>query len=488
MQQPSKPLLQILAVALLGFGLHGCSASADGDADAAGDLEIVLTVAPHASNSLMAVASITSDSGGLAAIRFSRDGASERMSRWASVDANGTVDIVVVGMRAESEYRLSAVLERADGQTSESAGVVHTTGAVPANAPMVTLSQAASTGSDGGITILSHGSGRRTDTTAPLYFGVDEEGEIVWYLHDTDIRSSDGVARGLGNGNLQVFLTDSVAEITPAGELVASYGFGEHDFHHDAVVLASGNVLLLSTETTLVDNAASAHDGELIAYDVIYEVDPESGQTVWSWSTAEHLDTARFPGALAERSAAQGGLDWSHANALAASPNGDTVLLSSRSQDWVINIDRTTDEILWIFGEESPLGTPSFSEAFFELENGTFQTAQHAPTLAANGDLLLFDNRNESGGGTSASRAVRYSLNETDATARQEWEFVAPKYAPRLGDVDELENGNVLVCAGGGDDETAYLSEVALDGSVVWEVVVHDEVYRAERISWDNFR
>ena len=32
------------------------------------------------------------------------------------------------------------------------------------------------------------------------------------------------------------------------------------------------------------------------------------------------------------------------------------------------------------------------------------------------------------------------------------------------------------------------LSEVAPDGDLVWEIVVDDEVYRAERIAWEDFR
>ena len=480
-----------LLIGLAFLALQGCSensASPEIDEPAQNNSGVSLTVIPHTENTLMAVASVVSDSAGLAAIVFSSEETDERISQWVDIEANEPVEIVVVGMRALTEYSLKTVLDRGNGQEVESASVLHTTGSLPDNAPSVTLSQPATDNTEGGITLFGYGSGQRPNSTDPLYFGVDEEGEVVWYLHGTDIQHVDGVARGLENGNLLMFLFNSLAEITPAGEMVSTFDLDGHVFHHDARLLPNGNLLFLTTETQVINNDASPYNGENISYDVIYEINPETGATVWTWSTADHLDTARFPSALAARTTPQGGLDWTHANALYYSPAENTVLLSCRSQSWVIKIDRNTDEIVWIFGEGDQVVDPDFTPNFFTLNNGSFPTAQHAPTMTENGELLIFDNRNDSGGNNLKSRAVRYSLNEENFTASQVWEFIAPKYAERLGDVDELDNGNALVCTGGGNDQTAYLSEVAPDGELVWEIVVDDEVYRTERIAWGNFR
>lgn len=488
-RQISRTLL--LLIGLVALVIQGCSESSTNpqlDESNPIDSGISLTVTPHPENTLLALASVISESPGTACIRFSSEGVEERSSRSVELEANEEAEIVVVGMRAESRYDLKVVLQSEDGTETESVAVQHTTGSLPDNAPLVNLSQSATASAAGGITIFGYGSGQRPDSTAPLYYGVDEDGEIIWYLHGTDIANTNAVARGLDNGNLLVFLSNSLAEITPAGELIRTYEPGDHLLHHDARVLPDGNLMFLTTETQIIHNVASDHDGETITYDVIYEIDPETGSTVWTWSTAEHLDTARFPSALAERTAPQGGLDWTHSNALFYSAEDNSVLLSSRSQSWIVKIDRSSDEIVWIFGESDQVVDPDFTPDFFTLSSGSFQTAQHAPTLTANGDLLIFDNRNDSGGNQSHSRAVRYSLDEENLTASQVWEFVAPKYADRLGDVDELANGNILACAGGGNDQTAYLSEVAPDGSLAWEIVVDDEVYRAERIAWDNFR
>jgi len=479
---------------LIGFTvlvLQGCSeSSTNPQIEDPGQTNsgISLAVVSHAQNNLMAIATVISDSTGVASIAFSSEGTEEHSTQLVDVEANEPVEIVVVGMRASTEYSLNVVLDTTNGLELESDSVLHTTGSLPENSPEVTVSQQATGDSDGGITIFAYGSGPRPNSTDPLYFGVDEEGEVVWYLHGTDISNSAGVVRGLDNGNLMVFLSDGLAEITPADEIVSFYDAGEHSFHHDALVLPDGNLMFLSTETQVIENSESSHDGEALTYDVIFVINPESGATVWTWSTADHLDTARFPSALAERSTPQGGLDWTHCNALHYSPADNTVLLSSRSQSWVIKIDRTTDEIVWIFGEGDQVVDPDFTPDFFTLNGGTFQTAQHAPTITENGDLLIFDNRNDSDGSSSNSRAVRYSLNEESLTSSQIWEFVSSKYSERLGDVDELDNGNVLVCAGGGNDETAFLSEVSPDGNLVWEIMINDEVYRAERVVWDNFR
>jgi hypothetical protein len=63
--------------------------------------------------------------------------------------------------------------------------------------------------------------------------------------------------------------------------------------------------------------------------------------------------------------------------------------------------------------------------------------------------------------------------------------------------VDELANGIVLMCAGGPDGEggtgpgsvTAHIIEVSSDAAALtlWELTVNHSIYRAERVSWDDF-
>lgn len=108
-------------------------------------------------------------------------------------------------------------------------------------------------------------------------------------------------------------------------------------------LLNNGNLLVLTTEVATINN-------EQIKGDKIIELDLQ-GNTVWQWSSIEHMDTERFPGVLANR-VNNGQKDWTHSNALFYDAHDDTILLSSRSQSWVVNIDHQTGSILWILGDD----------------------------------------------------------------------------------------------------------------------------------------
>ena len=145
---------------------------------------------------------------------------------------------------------------------------------------------------------------------------------------------------------------------------------------------------------------------------------------------------------------------------------------------------------------DADASTRPFDPSFFTLETGTWMTGQHAAMVASDGSILLYDNRNESDGESLNSRAVKYALDETAMTADQAWEAIAPKYTKSLGDVDELSNNNVLICAGGpagrqenSSSSTAHIIEVSGDetAETVWELTVDGSVYRAERIGWTDF-
>ena len=251
------------------------------------------------------------------------------------------------------------------------------------------------------------------------------------------------------------------------------------ELHHDVVLLPNGGAMALSRETQRVN-------GQLLTGDVIVEL-TASGEIVWEWSTFDHLDTTRFPSELSLSTGRGGGgeLDWTHGNAVAYFPESNSVLLSLRSQSWVVHIDRATGEIIWIAGDST--GTaPGFTAPFLQLASGTWQTAQHAATFAANGELVIYDNRNDSGGETNNSRAVAYSIDGNTGVATESWSFIAPKFTESFGDVDPLDNGNVLVNAGGrGSSADAHIIEVGPSGETVWALTVAGTaLYRAERVSW----
>ncbi|WP_444902580.1 aryl-sulfate sulfotransferase [Microbulbifer sp. SSSA007] len=439
-----------------------------------GAVELILS--PHPDNSLMVNASVVTASNARVAIRF--NSADTERRRTAYTDFGTDHNRVVLGLRSDTTYQFTAVAVFESGENILSEAVEFKTGPQPTGVPEVNLLAKNEQG-EGGLTIFAP-----SGNTGSTFWGFDEEGELVWYLHGDLPATGTKIARNLHDGRLLLLLSGEARTISFTGETLSSIELPP--YHHDALLLENGHILLLSNETETIN-------GTLLQGDAIIELDTQ-GNIVWEWSAFDHLDTGRFPGDLAARVLSNGALDWTHSNALHYIAEDDSILLSSRSQSWVVSIDHKSGEINWIMGRDSVV-SKELSEKLFALDNGSWMASQHAAMKTGDGEILVYDNRNESelSGDIYNSRAVKFRLDTETMSAEQTWEFVAPKYTASLGDVDELIGGNILICAGGpgsastGGDRNAHLIEVT-SGDIpetAWEVeVVDTTIYRAERVSW----
>ncbi len=446
--------------------------SNNGEPEAETSFNVSLSVTEHSENTLMAKTHVEVSQDAAVFIEFTSDETATLQT--AKSDSGSAHDITVIGMRAETVYTMTAVATLADGSEERSDPVNFATGPLPDNAPVLTLAESTGTGG-AGVTFF----GVRSDSSR--YWGADEDAKIVWYLHGDYTTSSSPVLRETEPGELLIFLDDSIQTITTEGDIIATNAMER--WHHDALLLPNGNTLMLGFESGRND------DGKLLGGDTIIEQTAD-GDILWTWSSLDHLDTTRIQN---QTLTPTGALDWSHSNALFYMEDDDSILLSVRSQSWVIKIDHKTGSVLWIMGDNA--GTDpayQYNDKFLTLESGTWMNSQHAAMLTADGEILIYDNRNESGGPTDMSRAVKFTIDESAMTATQTWEAVAPKYTGSLGDVDELSNGNVMMCAGGpgSADESAYIVEASPDSlaEILWSMrVENDIVYRAERMNWNSF-
>jgi arylsulfate sulfotransferase len=154
-------------------------------------------------------------------------------------------------------------------------------------------------------------------------------------------------------------------------------------------------------------------------------------------------------------------VDPDHANAIFEDPVDQSIIVSLRNQDAVIEFSRS-GQIKWILGPHDnwgsqwrryllkPVGTP------FE-----WNYAQHAPVLTPQGTLLLFDNGNCRAepfappvpDQANYSRAVEFRIDEPNMQVSQVWQFADTNkdrlYAGTLGNASWLpQTGNVLVTFG----------------------------------------
>jgi arylsulfate sulfotransferase len=428
------------------------------------------------SNSLRFTANIVTQADAQVQMQFSTQGMPIKLTPLSAL--GNTHDFNLYGLRPETQYQVSGLIHLSTGDVVQTQAQTITTGALPAGLPTVQLISHDTTTSAGGLTFLSS-----TDAETARFFAVDETGAVVWYLDDDSINMSAApTVKSLGQGQLLLLLSREARIIDMTGATISSFSLPT--YHHDALLLPNGNLLALVVQTRTVN-------GKSLKGDEIIEVNP-TGDIIWHWSSLNHLDTSRFPGALSQRVLDNGDIDWSHSNALAYLGHDDSILLSSRSQSWVVNIDKASGNIVWIFGDNTGANS-TLQDKFFTLESGSWQANQHTPMFTSVGDLLIYDNRNEAAlpGASNNSRAVKYSLNTHLKQANQTWEAIAPKYTSSLGDVDELSNGNVMYTSGGpGSSSDTHIVEVSSDASAqtLWEIKLADtSVYRAERLSWDEF-
>jgi hypothetical protein len=431
------------------------------------------SISAHDSNVLMVNANVTTSEVTEVSIQFeSVDTPSRATSKSA---AALTHDLTVVGLRPETNYQFTAVITSESGKVTTSEPKAYTTPSLPFSLPDIQL-KSSSDNSYPGVTFFSV-----ADTDA-RFIGLDEAGQVVWYLHNTDVPmlASSPAIKYLGDGKIMLMLRREVWVIDIEGNILSSYPLPT--YHHEATILDNGNIVVLVNEFEDVN-------GNSLKGDRIEEYNP-SGTLVWQWSSFDHLDTERFPGALSTR-VVDGAMEWTHSNAIQQQDDG-SLLLSVRSQSWVVNINHESGDINWILGSAEGTQKQLLQDKFIILEQGSWMSAQHAPMQTANGDYLIFDNRNEAelAGSQNNSRAVKYRVNADTKTATQVWEHIIDKYTQSLGDVDELPNGNILITAGGpGSNDNAYLVEVtaANPSQVVWELHVNNnKIYRAERVGWEE--
>lgn len=215
--------------------------------------------------------------------------------------------------------------------------------------------------------------------------------------------------------------------------------------HHSVAQVGVGGARL-----AYIGSVVQEWDGESVVGDRVVEV-AEDGTEREVWNAFERLEVTRHAG---WNLPAAGGADWTHGNGLFYDPESDAYFLSLFHLGMVVKIDRITGETVWILGGDK-------SDFTFRDDEGAEDEGfahQHAPEV--HGDTIyLFDNRT-----AGASRAVAYRLDTADWAARPVWQWETPEgsHVGVLGDVDLLENGQVLSAWG----DLGQLAIVDADGTL----------------------
>ena len=329
----------------------------------------------------------------------------------------------------------------------------------------------------------------------------DVNGDVRWYLNIYAIWEINR----LDNDHLLVsterlinspYYMTGLYEIDLLGKIYKEYSL-EGGYHHDYFEMENGNFLVAS------DNFAS---DEGTVEDYIVEIDRNTGEIVKRFDLKDILNEEDG------KSENWSEYDWFHNNSVWYDKNTNSITLSGRHQDAVINIDYDTGELNWIIGDPTNW-SEDYQKYFFTPVGDDFewQWSQHAAMITPEGYVFIFDNGNNKSknkdeyvpASKSYSRGVMYKIDTEKMTIEQVFEYGKERgnefYSPYISDVDYLAKDHYIIHSGGivyvdGEnsnqpagfsENTTLVSDTVelLNNKVVFEITLPTNNYRVEKMS-----
>lgn len=335
--------------------------------------------------------------------------------------------------------------------------------------------------------------------TSNLPVAYDYNGDMRWYLN-TPLGFGPHF---LENGRLLIgtdriisdpYYTTGLYEMDYLGKIYKEY-YIPGGYHHDALELPSGNLLVLS------------NDFNGTVEDIIVEVERSTGEVIKTWDIADYIPSTEGMSAMWTSS------DWFHNNSIDYDVATDSIVLSGRHQDAVISISYDTKELNWIIGDPENWDTEGLVESKFFTpvgDNFEWQYAQHSAITLPNGNVFIFDNGNNKSknsesyvpASSSYSRGVIYDINTTTMEISQVFqygkEFGSDFYSPYISNVTYYAEGNYMIHSGGISYSSVdgplnipaplYQGEGTIyENSITVEVLNNEEVYKL-RVSGNYYR
>lgn len=291
----------------------------------------------------------------------------------------------------------------------------------------------------------------------------DYMGDIRWLL---TVNTMFDIKR-LKNGNIMTgsqrfcrmpYNATGLVELNLLGKIYKEYRM-PGNYHHDHFEMPDGNILALTQDFS---------NGSTTVEDMIALLDRETGEVLRTW------DYKTFLPQNVGGSGSQDAHDWFHNNALWYNPKNNTITISGRHQDAVVNFDYETSKLNWIIGD--PEGWPEDMQKYFfkpvgDLSKFDWQYEQHACVVCPNGDIMCFDNgqyrskvkekyiRNRD----NFSRGVRYRIDTDKMEIEQVWQYGKELgqtfFSPYICNVEYYDEGHYLIHSGGIGWKDGYASD-----------------------------
>ena len=329
----------------------------------------------------------------------------------------------------------------------------------------------------------------------------DVNGDVRWYLSNNAVWDNTR----LKNGHMMVsterlvnspYYMTGLYEIDLLGHIYNEYSI-KGGYHHDYFELPNGNLLVASDD---FNNEAGTVE------DYLVELDRTSGNIVKTWDLKDVLNMEDG------KSENWSNYDWFHNNSVWYDEATNSITLSGRHQDAVINIDYTSGKLNWIIGDSTNWSS-EYQKYFFTPVGKDFewQWSQHAAMITPEGYVFIFDNGNNKSKDSSKyveatngySRGVMYKIDTDKMTIEQVYEYGKERgssfYSPYISDVDYLSKNHYLIHSGGivyvdgknSNQPAGFSSNTTLksdtvevlNNKVIFEIVLPTNNYRVEKLS-----
>lgn len=226
---------------------------------------------------------------------------------------------------------------------------------------------------------------------------------------------------------------------------------------------------------------------------LIIEIDIESGEVLFEWSSIEHVSFSETVLPLGLRGPEQGtssssSWDYFHINSVDKHADG-SYIISARHTNTIYKINSTDGSIIWRLGGK---------KSDFEHAEGTSFAFQHharyrGEDSAGRTLLSLFDNHNARPGqdhaltdGDKPSSGKLLVVDEAKLTVSLAVQYSAPSeiISHSQGNLHFLDNGNALV----GWGQIPAITEFLPNGTVVYHAEIHFDNESSQSESYRNFK
>ena len=340
-----------------------------------------------------------------------------------------------------------------------------------------------------------------TPSSKGYTMAYDVNGDVRWYLTNNALWKIDR----LENGHLLLsterlvnspYYMTGMYEMDLLGKIYTEYSL-PGGYHHDYFEMENGNLLVASDD---FDNDYGTVE------DYIVELDRNTGEIIKTWDLKNILNMEDG------KSENWSSYDWFHNNSVWYDKNTNSITLSGRHQDAVINIDYESGKLNWIIGDPTNW-SEEYQKYFFTPigDNFEWQWSQHAAMITPEGYVFILDNGNNKSkikdeyveANNSYTRGVMYKIDTENMTIEQIWEYGKERgsefYSPYISDVDYIEKDHYIVHSGGivyvegkNSNQPAGFSENAklvsttvelLNNEVIFEISLPTNNYRVEKMS-----